>query len=385
MNRTSHEILRELAPTDPVDAAGLEVARAAFERGLLAERAEGAILVDGREHLGAPGSPRAGRPGRVLVALTASVLLLGAGAFGVMLIRDIAQPANSGPPVGAPNPSTGSTYAPPSARPGDGPAVQCDDLNSSVDMTPEIPSAEWPSLMDHGWTLPDVPVTASPTLQGAPVECAGAIAAAVFADPAHDRAVAVYERLPVARPPAPDTSLGEAEVATLPSGDHFVTWTDENGHPWWAQAGGVSVEEFRTILGSLTYGEDGSVTGSVPDGFERVEAPETEPGTTLYLWRMWHNESMPYLWAWWPATAPIEAGLADGRDYTAVEFDGGTALYSKGLPGVVGNPPSLRWEKNGVRYWLSDSGADLETLKARARSVRPLDLDDPQLVPYLDR
>ena len=384
MNRTSYDILRELAPTEPVDDAGLEVARAALERGLRAERAEDAFPVNGREHLAAPGRRRAGTPGRVLVALTASVLLIGAGAVGAVLIRDIAQPVDVGPPVGAPDPWTGSTVAPPSTRPGDGAAVQCDDV-SSVDMAPEIPSSQWPGLMDHGWTLPDVPVTAPPTLQGTPVECAGAIASVVFADPADDRAVVVYERLPGALPPAPDTSLVEADVGTTGSGDHHVAWTDEQGYPWYAQAGGISVEEFRTILGSLTYGEDGVVTGPVPDGFERVETPEIKPGTQMYLWRMWHNESMPYLWAWWPATAPIEAGLADGRGYTAVEFDGGIALYSEGLSGVAGNPPSLRWEKDGVRFWLSDSGADLETLKARARSVRPLDLDDPQLTRHLNR
>lgn len=390
MNRTSYDILRDLAPTDPVDAAGLEVARAAFERGLLAERAEGAFPVDGRGHLVVPSPRRAGGLGRVLVAVTATVLLIGAGAVGAVLIRDIAQPVDVGPqvdpgrPIGASEPSV-SSQAPSAGPTSTEPAVQCDARNMAVDGAPEIPSSQWRGLMDHGWTLPDVPVTASPTLQSAPVECAGEIAAATFADPADDRAVVVYEHLSYAASPAPGTSLDEAEVAARPSGAVFVAWTDEHGHPWYAQGGGVSVDEFRTILGSLTYGEDGSVTGPVPDGFDRVETPETEPGTTMYLWRMWHNETMPYLWAWWPATAPIESGLADGRGYTEVEFDGGIALYSEGLPGVAGNPPSLRWVKDGVRFWLSDSGADLETLKARARSVRPLDLDDPQLTPYLNR
>jgi hypothetical protein len=348
--------------------------------------------VNNREHLVVPIPRRAGRLGRVLVAVTASVLLVGTGAFGAVLIRDIAQPVEVGPPVdgrppvGAPDPSTGSSQAPSAAPTSTEPAVQCDALNMSVDAAPESPSSQWSGLMDHGWTLPDVPVTAPPTLQSAPVECAGAIAAATFADPAEDRAVVVYEQLSYAASPAPGTSLDEAEVAVGgPSEDLFLKWTDENGHPWWAMAGGVSVEEFRTILGSLAYSEDGSVTGPVPEGFERVETPETKPGTTLYLWRMWHDETMPYLWAWWPATAPIEAGIADGRDYTPVEFDGGIALYSPGIPDAAGNPPSLRWEKDGVRFWLSDSGADLETLKARARSVRPLDLDDPRLTPYLDR
>jgi hypothetical protein len=392
MNRTSYDTLRELAPTDPVDAAGLEVARAAFERGLRAERTEGAFPVNGGEHLVVPSPRRAGGLGRILVAVTASVLLIGVGAVGTVLIRDVSQPVSLRPPVdadpipGVPNPSTDLSPAPSAGPTSAEPAVRCDARNMSVDGAPEIPSSEWPGLMEHGWTLPDVPVTASPTLQSAPVECAGRIAAVVFADPADDRAIVVYEQMSSARTPAPDTSLSEAEVAAGgPSADLFVTWTDENGRPWWAMAGGVPAEEFRTILGSLTYGEDGSVTGPVPGGFERVETPEIEPGTTLFLWRMWHNESMPYLWVSWPVTAPIEAGLADGRDYTAVEFDGGTALYSEGIPGLSGNPPSLRWEKGGVGFWLLDSGADLETLKARARSVEPLDLDDPQLAPYLDR
>jgi len=392
MNRTSYDILTELAPTGPVDAARLEVAHAAFERGLLTERAEGAFTGGGRDYLGTRGARRAGGLGRVLVALTASVLLIGAGAVGAVLIRDVVQPVGFRPPLdaepipGAPDPSTDLSPAPSAGPSSTGPAVQCDARNMAVDGAPEIPSTQWPGLMEHGWTLPDVPVTASPTLQSAPVECAGDITAAVFADPADDRAVVVYEQMSSARTPAPDTSLSEAEVAAAgPSADLFVTWTDENGHPWWAMAGGVSVEEFRMILGSLTYGEDGSVAGPAPDGFERVVTPEIEPTTTMYLWRMWHDENMPYLWASWPATAPIEAGIADGSDYTAVEFDGGIALYSPGLPGLSANPPSLRWVKDGVRFWLLDAGADLETLKARARSVGPLDLDDPELAPYLNR
>lgn len=377
MNRTSDDELRELAPTGPVDAAGLEVARAAHERGLRTERTALAFPLYSGTRPDTSRPRRAGGGGRVLVALTAGVLLVVAGVVGAVLIRDVAQP------VGAPGP--GTLQASPLVRPGDESTVHCDDLNMSTDSTENIPSSEWRGLIDSGWTLPDVPVTATPTLQGAPAECAGAVAAAVFADPADDRAVVVYERLPGALPPVPGTSLVEAEVGTTGTGDHQVTWTDESGYPWYAKAGGISVEEFRAILNSLDYGEDGSVTGPVPDGFEKVESPETEPGTTLYLWRMWHDENSPYLWAWWPVTTPIEAAIADGRDYRAVAFDGGTALYSGGIPGLSGNPPSLRWEKDGVRYWLSDSGADLETLKARARSVRPLELDSPELRPFLNR
>lgn len=382
MNRT-YDALCQLAPTGPVDVEGLEVSRAAFERGLRSEPAEGVFPVDGHEDLIASRQRRAGRPGRVLVAVVASVLLVGAGTAGAFLINEIAQPPEVGPQVGVPDPSTGSTVSPPST-PDDETTSRCNDLNMSTDMTPEIPSSEWPDLMDHGWTLPDVPVTAPPTLQGAPAECAGASAAVVFADPADDRAVVVYARFP-GRPPAPDLPLAEVEIGTVHSGDHQVAWTDETGRSWYAEAGGVTVEEFQEILGSLDYGSDGSVEGPVPDGFARVETPEAEPGTTLYLWRMWHDESLPYLWASWPVTVPIEAALADGRDYTAVEFDGGIALYSGGIPGLSANPPSLRWEKDGVRFWLSDSGADLETLKQRARSVRPLDLDDPRLASYVGR
>jgi hypothetical protein len=384
MNRTSYDDLRELAPTDPVDAEGLEVARAAFERGRrAAERTTATFPLDGGARPVTSRPRRAGQAGRVLVALTAGVLLVVAGTVGTVLIRAIARSVDAGPAAGATEPRTPPPS--PSARPGDGPAVQCDDSGMGLDSAPEISSSEWPYLLDHGWTLPDVPLTAPPTLQGSPVECVGSVASVVFADPADDRAVVVYERLPGALPAAPGTSLSEAEIGTVGSGDHNVAWTDEHGYPWFAQAGGVSVAEFRTVLDSLVYREDGSVTGPVPDGFERVETPDTEPGTTLYLWTMWHGEAMSYLWATWPVTTPIEAGIADGRDYTAVDFDGGTALYSGGIEGLSANPPSLKWERDGVRFWLLDSGADLETLKARARSVRPLDFDSPELRPFLGR
>ena len=386
MNRTMYDDLRNLAPTDPVDSEGLEVSRAALDRILRSERADGALAVDGRRSLGDPGAQRTWTMGRGLVALTASVLLVGLGAASAVLIRDIPQPADVGPRVSVPDPSTSSTPSP-SATPDDASDLQCDALTMSLDGAPEIPSSQWPDLLEHGWTLPDIPVTASPTLQGAPAGCAGHIATLVFADVADDRVVAVYagKRVPIEGQDAPDALLGEAEVGTSETGDHYVEWVGEDGHPWYAQAGGISVEAFRTILNSLAYGGDGSVTGPVPDGFERTATPEVEPEDTMYLWRMRHDEVSSYLWVTWPVTEPIEASLGDGRDQTAVEFDGGVALYSPGLPGVSANPPSLRWQKDGARFWILDSGADLETLKQRARSVRPLDLDDPQLAPYLDR
>lgn len=381
MNRTMYDDLYELAPRGPVDTTGLQVARAAFERGT---RAEGAFPVGGRERPAARDRRRAGGAGRVLVALTASVVVLGTGALGATLFGDASEPARVGPQVGVQEESAVPSV-PPSATPGGEPGVRCDDLNSVLDGAPEIPAAQWPGLIEHGWRLPDVPVTASPTLQGAPVECAARLTAAVFADAEDDRAVVVYETYGGGIQPEPGTSLAEASVDTAGTGDHFVTWTDDRGNPWWAAAGGVSVEEFRAILDSLDYGEDGTVTGPVPDGFERVETPEVEPGSTLYLWRMRHDEANSYLWVTWPVTAPIEAGLADGRDNTAVEFDGRVALYNPGLPGVSANPPSLRWVEDGARFWLLDAGADLETLKTRARSVEPIDLDDPELRPYLGR
>ncbi|MFI9485174.1 hypothetical protein ACIG47_02180 [Promicromonospora sp. NPDC052451] len=376
MNRTMYDDLHDLAPGGPVDVTGLEVARAAFERGL---RAGAAVRVGGRKHLAGRNPRRGVGAGRVLVALTAGVLLLGTGALGATLLGDASRPAQ----VGVPEPSRSPTPAP-STTP-DGGTRGCDDRNEVLDATPPVPSAQWPGLIDHGWRLPDVPVTAAPTLQSAPVRCAGEVAALAFADVEDDRAVVVYSRHPNAVPPDADISLAEASIGTVGGGDHFVTWTDGHGRSWSATAGGVSAEELRTILQSLDFAEDGAVTGPVPHGLERVETPEVDPGTTVYLWRMRHDDVSSYLWVTWPVTAPIEAGLADGRDYTAVEFDGRVALYSPGIPGLSANPPSLRWVEDGARFWLLDADADLELLKARARSVEPIALDDPELRPYLGR
>ncbi|MFD7309478.1 hypothetical protein [Promicromonospora sp. NPDC059942] len=383
MNRTRYDDLLELAPDGAVDDTGLEVARATFERGRRHEQADGVITVGGRERLVAADSRRTWGVGRVLVLLTATGLLLGIGV-GAVLVNDRAQPADVGPQMVKPDPRTGST-ASPSATPEEDSSAQCDGPSSSLDGSPVIPPSEWSGVLDHGWTLPDVPVTAAPRVHSASVECAGRVAAVVFADAADGRAVAVYAGKMGVDVPLPRASLDQAEVGTLPSGDHYVQWIDELGDPWTAQAGGISTEEFRAILQSLTYGPDGSATGPVPDGFEQVEAPEVEPGTTLYLWRMYHDDVNSYLWVTWPVTTPIEAGIADGSDYEAVDFDGRTALYGKGLQGTGSNPPSLKWDRDGARFWLLDAGADLETLKARARSVQPLELDDPRLVPFLDR
>ncbi|MGW2095595.1 hypothetical protein [Promicromonospora sukumoe] len=391
MNRTRYDDLHELAPARAVDGTGLEVARAAFERGRQEEQAHGLLTVGGRGGSLMPGPRRGGSAGRVLVLLTACLLLLGVGAVGAVLVDDAAQPADVGPRVESsetveqPDPPTGPTPTPLSTA-DDGTAVQCDDLNSSLDMAPELPPSEWPGVLDHGWTLPDVPVTAAPRLHGSPMECAGEVAAAGFADLADSRAVVVYMgRKPMYRAlPIPVASLHEAEVGTGGSGDHYVEWADEDGQLWYAEAGGISAGEFQAILETLTYGPEGSVTGPVPDGFEQVEVPEeVEPGTTLYLWQMRHDDVSSYLWVRWPVTTPIEAGLADGRGNEAVEFDGGVALYNESPRGGPANPPSLKWDRNGARFWLLDAGADLETLKQRARSVRPLDLDDPRLVPFM--
>ncbi|WP_285101850.1 hypothetical protein [Promicromonospora sp. MEB111] len=389
MNRARYDDLLELAPDGAVDDTGLEVARAAFERGRRREQAGGMLTVGGSRPLVAPDSRRTWGVGRVLVLLTATVLVLGIGALGAVLVKDVALPADVGPQVVKPDSRTGPTVSPSPTTEDrtaeDAAAAQCDGPGSSLDGSPVIPPSEWSGVLDHGWMLPDVPVTAAPRLHSASVECAGRVAAVVFADAADGRAVAVYPGKMGVDVPVPRALLDQAEVETLPSGDHYVQWIDEFGDPWTAQAGGISAEEFRAILESLTYGPDGSATGPVPDGFEQVEVPEVEPGTTLYLWQMWHDDVNSYLSVTWPVTTPIEAGLADGRDYEAVEFDGGVALYSGGLPGVGANPPSLRWDRNGARFWLLDADADLDTLKARARSVRPLELDDPRLVPFLRR
>ncbi|MFE7505846.1 hypothetical protein [Promicromonospora sp. NPDC057488] len=389
MNRTRYDDLLELAPTKAVDGTGLEVARAAFERGRWHEQADGMLTMGGRGGPFVSGPRRAWSVGRVLVLLTATVLLFGAGVVGTVLLNDVAQPADMGPQVESPDPRTGPTASPsPTAEDRaaeDVTAARCDGPGSSLDGSPVILPSEWSGVLDHGWMLPDVPVTAAPRLHSAPVECAVRTAVVVFADAADGRAVAVYPGKMGADLPDPRASLDRAEVETLPSGDHYVVWSDELGDPWYAHAGGISVEEFRAILKSLTYGPDGSATGPAPDGFEQVGVPEVEPGTTIYLWQMWHDEANSYLWVTWPVTTPIEAGIADGSNHEAVEFDGGVALYDEGVSSTGSNPPSLRWDKDGARFWLLDSGADLETLKERARSVQPLELDDPRLTPFLDR
>ncbi|MBE1875686.1 hypothetical protein [Myceligenerans pegani] len=374
MSRETHEILSDLAPAGSPDPAGLEQARAAFERGRTGAQGAFSFSIDVEKT--ALVRSRIWEP-RQLVALgVVGLLLVGAGVTASFLGTDRSRAEVAAPP-----------------------AVRIDPLRlpetcGQYTMMPEavpVPVQQWGELLDHAVTRPDVPITAPPTFEAVPVNCPDGLATAFFVDRQNEQAFAVLRGGPLPSGLDPETSTGPAEASPVelrgttaqelvsPAGYQFIWWT-EGGDRWHAQGNGVTRDELVSALESLELGS-GRVSG-VPEGYERVKLPKAGPGTTQYQWMLWQGSvqdgrlesGSSYVSAVWPALVPEEYSYLEGGE--VVEFDGGLATYTEG---TGPNANSFSWREDGVQYSISDSDADLETMKEIARSMEPIDADDPRL------
>ncbi|RPF19908.1 hypothetical protein [Myceligenerans xiligouense] len=368
-----HQILSDLAPAGPPDSAGLEQARAAFEWG----RTQGAFSFSTDVENTAIMRSRMWTPRHAVALGVVGLLLAGVGATASFLnadrpTSDVAAPPVLFDPLRLPE-TCGQYFSMPEAV--------------------RVPVERWDELLDHAVTRPDVPITAPPTFEAVPVDCPDGVATAFFVDRENERAIAVLHggSLPDAVDPETRTGPPEADGVDLrgteaqelasPAGFRFIWWT-EGGDRWYAQGNGVTRDDLVSALEGLELGS-GEVSGA-PRGYERVELPKAEAGTKQYQWMLWQgsvqdgrlSSGSPYVRVAWPALVPEEYAYLEGTG-EFVEFDGGLATYFEDTTGVNAN--TFSWTKDGVRYSISDSDADLATMKQIARSMEPVDADDPRL------
>lgn len=376
MNHETHQILSDLAPSGSPDSVGLEQARAAFELGRTGAQGAFSFSIDVEKT--ALVRSRIWEPRQVVALGVVGLLLVGAGATAGFLGSDRSRADVAAPP----------------------PTVRVDPLSlpdtcGQYTMMPEavpVPVQQWDELLDHAVTRPDVPITAPPTFEAVPVNCPDGLATAFFVDRENERAFAVLHGGPLPGGVDPETGTGPSEAGPVdlrgttgqefasPVGYQFIWWT-EGGDRWYAQGNGVTRDELVSALESLELGS-GRVS-EVPEGYERVELPKAKPGTRQYQWMLWQGSvqdgrlesGSPYVYAVWPALVPEEYSYLEGGEF--VEFDGGLATYSEDTTGVNAN--TFSWREGGVQYSISDSDADLETMKQIARSMEPVDADDPRL------
>ncbi|MBL0887282.1 hypothetical protein [Myceligenerans indicum] len=402
MNRTT-ELLQRIAPDAALDPAGLEVARASFDRA--------------RRQAGSAGARRRGpgvdalapqrtvlTRGQVLALATAGVLLLGAVGTTAVLAGDhglssvTRLPGGGSSPSGTddsvPSPSTaGTARAQDTAgEPDHWSTEDCAPTTQSLDTAPSVPEEEWPGKLDHAVMLPDVPIDARPTLQETEVRCLATAVRAVYVDVEGNRGLNLYRHQRAYTSPSPDR-----EVPSVPDGGRRVelrgtegsVWEqpehgsvtmmwEEHGTAWTARAAGMTTDEVLAAVEALTISPEGAVSGPVPDGFEAV-AQEVAPTDVVRLFTLHHPTYGPYLYVSWPPASPAARLARSAGDAQAVRMpDGSIAVYEPGLA-AAGNPPRFFWEEDGAGYALSDAGASLPEMITRAGTIEHLAATDPRL------
>ncbi|GAA1861666.1 hypothetical protein [Myceligenerans crystallogenes] len=389
MNRETHEILNGLAPTGSPDPTGLETARAAFERGRSGAHATHSVdiaspaLVRSRSW-GVRHAVAFGVVGLLLIGTGAAAAVIGADRSGDDLP---AQPGTATPWDDHDDSARGDEQ-----RDSDGsPEPECGQYFSPSFVTP-VPRDEWDELLEHPVTRPDVPITAPPSFGVVELDCPDGPYDDRFVDREGrraitvDRGITLYYGQPGSEETGDDSRPVEVRdtngrLASSAAGFHVVEWT-EDGENWRARFDGTTADEALAQLDELQLGSDGVSPHSVPEAYERVTFPEIEPGTKQYHWYLWQGtvrdgrlaSGWPYVEVVWPAVAPLES-RAFG-DLGLVDFDGTTAVYR---PAAASAAASFTWIDDGVMYGISDSDADLATMKQIARDLEPVDIDDPRL------
>ncbi|WP_149203244.1 hypothetical protein [Actinotalea subterranea] len=242
-----------------------------------------------------------------------------------------------------------------------------------------VPTDRWGSLAPVAGILhlvddrtPEYAVVTS-----GPAVC-DAVPVAVLHDEDGQRGVVVYRD--VTEPFRGITDLDEAtvlghpaDVLSPPAGHHYVSWTDDDGVRWFAEAAGLSVEE---LAETLTASLDDTGLATVPEGFESVPVPEHEPDGTVYRWAVQYEAGgYTYLEVTSPARAPVEARAAWPGEQQYTTVGDAAAVYLPDEQGGAG----IRWNTAEASYRLVIAGADLTELRETAERLEPVTPDDPRL------
>ncbi|NCT92400.1 hypothetical protein GXB85_15805 [Cellulomonas sp. APG4] len=357
MTRDAWTLLLELAPSVPVDEAGLARARSHVEA-----RRAGVDDLAYRRRRRALGVRRLTAAAGV-AAVAAVVWPLGGNGDG------------DGPSTGVPQ----ALGVLPAAAVGMGCTNEDLPVPGLSDPDQPVPRDLWgsvPQVRESLYLVGDrTPETAHVT--SGPAVC-DAIPVAVLHDEVGRRGVVVYRDVTQAFRGA--TNLGRttvrghaAQVLSPPAGHHFVSWTDDEGIRWFTEAAGVSVEELVGIL-DTSLDDDGLV--ATPEGFRSVPVHAPDPEGTVYRWTVqYESGGYLYLEVTTPARGAVEmrASWATEQQYTTVGDV--RAVYLPQEQGGAG----LRWTTDEASYRLVVAGADLAELQEIATSLEHVSPDDPRL------
>ncbi|MCL1871377.1 MAG: hypothetical protein FWF90_13320 [Promicromonosporaceae bacterium] len=382
MSLDALERVAALCPELPVDADGLSLALAAFERGLVDEPA---TSITARRPAATRRLPGAVHWRRLTLAGVAAVAVTAAA---------IVLPARLAP---------SDTSTPQRLGGGLLPAAAAADPACATAAVAEPPA---PVTIPRGkWATTPVADVLSLVGDRAPQHisaykmlhrCPTAVPVAVVYDARNVRGVNVYRDV-AASDITQIEKVGDAHEAAVRGVNGWIlawvnegnyprqrlTWIDASGQRWYAEAESLPEAQTVALLDGLTFGSDGVLDpASVPPGFAAAPATPSAPaGAPTYTWTAEYGtpkgEPGPgyvYLEVSTPATLPVETEVADFRN-RLVDFDGVMAAYSP--QGQGGS--ELRWVTNGVRYRLVAAVGSLDELLAVARTVRHATPADPLL------
>jgi len=213
--------------------------------------------------------------------------------------------------------------------------------------------------------------------------CAVVTPAAVLYETDPVRGLTVWRD--VANPYGADARLADEPVrgstgllAELDDGEHVLSWRDDDGVRWLAEASGMSVASMVDALDALTFAGGLVDPASVPGPFRAAPAV---PPTTSRTTRGWvvvyggasGGADRVELSASRVAVPPEVAAARYARGVTFAEVSGATAVYTS-----HGGDGQLSWVHDRVAYTLTASGG-LARLVALAERVEPVAVDDPRL------
>lgn len=392
MTRDPLDRVAALAPDRPTDPDGLADARARFEAGCRADDARQAPV--SRRTSGGSTFPWS------RLALTAG--LATATAVAVLGVTAVVGP--SGEPGQPPSQARllGLVPAAAAANPACGAASVDEDLSTPMDRSAwsSSPVADVAAVV--GQRRPDR-VTVYEEVR----HCPTAVASAVIYDPDEVKGINIYRDVASGHLTEIER-LGAADKVSVRGVDGWVlswtndpgvprqrlTWIDQDGVRWYAVAEGMPERDTLAVLDALEFDGAGDLDpSSVPDGLEHAPVLDPEVGErSTYTWGVEYGTddravveqdggsfdqpgpSYLYLEVTTPATAPVEAEVAEFRN-DIIDFDGTRAAWTPHGQGGA----ELRWVEDGVRYRLVAQVEDLEAMREVARTVEPVDLDDPRL------
>lgn len=368
MTTTDHDpfdTLLALAPTAPIDPAGLGRARAATES---------AIRGRGTTRLQTVARRRV-RSHRVLAV--AAISVAAAAVSLVVPALDLGPDARSGT-------VPAFVALQPAAAQAQGCHNELLPLPGPSDPDSPVTRQSWasiPAISRVLWTAPGLTLTAG-TVNESPGGCDARPVAVLYSLDQHS-GITIYRDVTDVFSDTPEGLLDAVtvqgrpgRVLTPPAGLHYLTWKDAAGMQWYAEAGGVTLDQLVTILDESL---DSQGLASVPAGYASAAIPVTDPTETVFRWSATY-QGHTYLDVTTPVRAPVQAAFAGQWGDVTVEATTVGPWDAVYLPNGQGGS-ELRWATDEASFRLVSPGLGLEEMQSLAASLVPVAADDPALEP----